>query len=160
MLGHEDVFVYQPASVAVVALHGTDELDLVTTLVAARLVNARVNVLLDETLAGPVITRLAENGAEPFASPRALAGKLAERGYERLRLLDPGYGEPRDALALLSAIAPLVNAEPVSDSGYVELRRYVLEQTRSIAHHRYGNLSLYWALESSQKTKKAKANAR
>jgi RHH-type proline utilization regulon transcriptional repressor/proline dehydrogenase/delta 1-pyrroline-5-carboxylate dehydrogenase len=160
VLGHEDVFVYQPASVAVVALHGTDELDLVTTLVAARFVNAKVDVLLDETLAGPIITRLAENGAERFASPRALAGKLAERGYERLRLLGSGDADQHEALSVLGAVAPLVDAEPVSDSGYVELRRYVLEQTRSIAHHRYGNLSLYWALENSQKSKKAKAGAR
>jgi RHH-type proline utilization regulon transcriptional repressor/proline dehydrogenase/delta 1-pyrroline-5-carboxylate dehydrogenase len=153
VLGHEDAFSYQPARVALVALHGTTELDLVTTLVAARLVRAEVGVFLDETLSSPVVPRLLENGASRFASARAVVGHLAEQGYERLRLLDPG---PGDALVALGAAVPLVDAEPVSDSGYVELRRYVLEQSRSIAHHRYGNLSLYWALDEARKTKKAK----
>jgi len=157
VLGHEDVFVYQPARVAVVALHGTDELELVATLVAARFVQASVDVFLDESFTGPVVDRIVASGASRFASTRALAGKLAERSYERLRLLAPA---PGDALATLGAVAPLVEAEPVSDSGYVELRRYVLEQSRSIAHHRYGNLSLYWALQSAEKTRKAKAKAR
>jgi RHH-type proline utilization regulon transcriptional repressor/proline dehydrogenase/delta 1-pyrroline-5-carboxylate dehydrogenase len=157
VLGHEDVFVYQPARVAVVALHGVEELDLVTTLVAARFVDAPADVFLDETLHGPVVARLAELGATRFASARALAGKLTEQGYERLRLLAP---ESADALSSLAAVAPLVDAEPVSDSGYVELRRYALEQTRSIAHHRYGNMSLYWALESAKKARKAAAKAK
>ena len=64
-----------------------------TTLVAARFVNAKVDALLDESLTGAVVERIAENGAERFASARAVAGRLAERGYERLRLLDPGHAE-------------------------------------------------------------------
>jgi RHH-type proline utilization regulon transcriptional repressor/proline dehydrogenase/delta 1-pyrroline-5-carboxylate dehydrogenase len=154
VFGHEDVFSYQPASVAVVALRGTSELDLLTALVAARLVGAAVELYLDEALSGALVARIAENGARRFASARQVAGQLAERSYERVRLLDPG-GE---ALAALAAAAPLIDAEPVSDSGYVELRRYVLEQSRSIAHHRYGNLSLYFALEVAKKTRKAPAD--
>jgi RHH-type proline utilization regulon transcriptional repressor/proline dehydrogenase/delta 1-pyrroline-5-carboxylate dehydrogenase len=153
VLGHEDVFLYQPARVALVALRGTPDVDLVTALVASRLVRAEIDVFLDESLVGPVVERVAAIGASRFASPRAVAGKLAERGYERLRLLDP---QPAEALAALVAVAPLVDAEPVNDSGYVELRRYVLEQSRSVAHHRYGNLSLTWALEAAAKTRSAK----
>jgi hypothetical protein len=43
-----------------------------------------------------------------------------------------------------------VESGGVHDSGYVELRRYVLEQARSIARHRHGNLSLPLALRSIQ----------
>jgi hypothetical protein len=153
LLGHEDVFLYQPARVAVVVLRGTEELDLVTTLVAARFVNARVEVFLEESLTGPVAQRIAAVGASRFASLREAAGRLAEREFERVRILEPTPGE---ALAVLSAVAPLVDDEPVSDSGYVELRRYVLEQSRSIAHHRYGNLSLHFALEAAKKKRKRK----
>jgi RHH-type proline utilization regulon transcriptional repressor/proline dehydrogenase/delta 1-pyrroline-5-carboxylate dehydrogenase len=153
LLGHEDVFLYQPARVAVVVLRGTEELDLVTALVAARSVNARVEVYLEESLAGPVVERIAAAGASRFASLREAAGRLTERDFERVRILEPTPGE---ALAVLSAVAPLVDDEPVSDSGYVELRRYVLEQSRSIAHHRYGNLSLHFALEAAKKKRKRK----
>jgi RHH-type proline utilization regulon transcriptional repressor/proline dehydrogenase/delta 1-pyrroline-5-carboxylate dehydrogenase len=154
LLGHEDVFAYQPARVGVVVLHGTEELDLVTTLVAARFVQANVELYLEESLGGPVAQRMAAAGASRFASVRAVAGRLAEREFERVRLLEPTPGE---ALAVLSAVAPLIDGEPVSDSGYVELRRYVLEQSRSIAHHRYGNLSLHFALEATKKKKKTRA---
>jgi RHH-type proline utilization regulon transcriptional repressor/proline dehydrogenase/delta 1-pyrroline-5-carboxylate dehydrogenase len=157
VLGHEDVFLYQPARVALVAVRGTTDVDLLTALVAARLANAELDVFLDESLSGSLVERVAAPGASRFASARAVAGKLAERGYERLRLLEPAPGE---ALSVLGAVAPLVDAEPVSDSGYVELRRYVLEQTRGIAHHRYGNLSLTWALERARKTKPAKDESR
>jgi RHH-type transcriptional regulator, proline utilization regulon repressor / proline dehydrogenase / delta 1-pyrroline-5-carboxylate dehydrogenase len=152
VLGHEDLFVYQPARVAIVALRGTTEIDLLTALLAAHLVSARADVYLDESLSGTVVESIAPNGTTRFGSVRAIAGRVAEQGYERLRLLDPS-GE---ALGSLAAVAPLVDAEPVSDSGYVELRRYVLEQTRSIAHHRYGNLSLYWALQAAEKSRKAR----
>jgi RHH-type proline utilization regulon transcriptional repressor/proline dehydrogenase/delta 1-pyrroline-5-carboxylate dehydrogenase len=157
VLGHEDAFSYQPARVALVAMHGTLELDLVTALVAARYAGAHVDVYLDETLAAPAIARLVEQGAVRFASARALVGRLAEHGYERLRLLDPA---PDAALTALVAASPIVDAEPVSDSGYVELRRYVLEQSRSIAQHRYGNLSLFWALENARKQRAAKKERR
>jgi RHH-type proline utilization regulon transcriptional repressor/proline dehydrogenase/delta 1-pyrroline-5-carboxylate dehydrogenase len=157
VFGHADRFVYQPARVALVALHGTEELDLVTALVASRFARATVDLFLDETLHGALVPRLVEAGATTFASLRALTGKLAERSYERLRLLAP---VPADALAVVSAVAPLVDADPVSDSGYVELRRYVLEQSQSIAHHRYGNLSLFWALESAEKARAARAKAK
>jgi RHH-type proline utilization regulon transcriptional repressor/proline dehydrogenase/delta 1-pyrroline-5-carboxylate dehydrogenase len=40
VFGHEDVFSYQPARVAIVALRGTSELDLLTALVAARFARA------------------------------------------------------------------------------------------------------------------------
>ncbi len=152
VFGHEDVFTYQPARVAIVALKGTSDLDLLTALVAARLVRAAVEIHLDEAMSGPLVGRIAALGAERFASVRQVAGRLAERSYERVRLLDP-EGE---ALGALASAAPLIDAEPVSDSGYVELRRYALEQSRSIAHHRYGNLSFYFALEAARKTRKAR----
>jgi RHH-type proline utilization regulon transcriptional repressor/proline dehydrogenase/delta 1-pyrroline-5-carboxylate dehydrogenase len=154
VLGHEDVFLYQPARVAVVVLRGTDELDLVTTLVAARFVRATVELFLEESLGGPVAEKVAAAGAARFASVRAVAGRLAEREFDRVRIVEPTPGE---ALAVLSVVAPLVDDEPVSDSGYVELRRYVLEQSRSIAHHRYGNLSLHFALAAAKNKRKKTA---
>jgi hypothetical protein len=112
VLGHEDVFLYQPARVALVALRGTTDVDLLTALVAARLANAELDVFLDESLSGNLVERIAAPGASRFASARAVAGKLVERGYERLRLLEPTPGRRSQR----RAVAPLVDAEPVSDT--------------------------------------------
>ncbi|HEX6766966.1 MAG TPA: aldehyde dehydrogenase family protein, partial [Polyangiaceae bacterium] len=153
ILGHEDVFRYRPARVALVAMAGTNEIETVTALVAARSVRAEVDVFIDALFGGSTFERLVEMGATRFDSPRALAVSLADKGYDRLRLLDP---DPARGLAALGSVAPLFDAEPVSDVGYVELRRYVLEQSVSRAHHRYGNLSLFWATEHARATKKKK----
>ncbi len=143
VLGHEDVFCYRPCRVAVVVLTGTTKLDAVSTLLAARLVGAGVRVLVEGDGGALDPALLAAAGAELVADLDAARGVLAAETWDWVRVVGERAAERRVELA---GLAPGSEAGPVSDSGYVELRRYVIEQSRSVARHRHGNMSLELAL--------------
>jgi hypothetical protein len=69
-----------------------------------------------------------------------------------LRLVGPESGR---LATELGELAPSVEASPVHDVGYVELRRYVVEQSRSVAKHRHGNMSYELALAGARSRKRA-----
>jgi hypothetical protein len=54
--------------------------------------------------------------------------------FDRVRVLGPSTGPAFEAQRALAEVSPSLDAEPVHDSGYIELRRYVLEESRSVAH--------------------------
>jgi hypothetical protein len=77
-----------------------------------------------------------------------LASRLSVREWDRVRVVGP---KASAVAARVELVVPSVEAGAVHDSGYVELRRYVLEQSRSIARHRHGNMSLPLALRSAKR---------
>jgi len=152
VLGHEDLFLYRPARVALVVVAGSSALDVLCAAVAARLVEAELVVLLDER-AGPYSEPLrAALSPVAFSTLAEVHAALAGMTWDRLRVLglDPGAAQ-----AELADLAPSIDCSVVHDAGYVELRRYVIEQSRSIARHRHGNLSLALAVRASRGKKAA-----
>jgi RHH-type proline utilization regulon transcriptional repressor/proline dehydrogenase/delta 1-pyrroline-5-carboxylate dehydrogenase len=147
VLGFCDEFVYRPLRVALLAYPGVSDFDLMSALLAARLSQANLTVFAQQSLTSPLLDRVFGDALPRFRSAGDLPEILAELGADRLRVL--GSPRPND-LATLSALVPSVEAEPVHDSGYIELRRYVAEQSRSLSRHRYGNPSLYLALEAAR----------
>lgn len=147
ILGFRDEFVYRPLRVALLAYPGVSDFDLMSALVAARLSQANLTVFAQESLASPLLARVFSDALPRFRSADDLPEILAELGADRLRVL----GSPRPSdLATLSVLVPSLEADPVHDSGYIELRRYVAEQSRSLSRHRYGNASLYLALDAAR----------
>jgi hypothetical protein len=145
VLGHEDALVYVPCRVAVVLLSGTTLLDALSVLIAAEWVGSPPVVLAERSFDALSSELLEVLEAERFSSSSDLASLLSVRTWDRVRVVGPTAA----VVALeLEASAPSVESGAVHDSGYVELRRYVLEQARSIARHRHGNLSLPLALRS------------
>jgi RHH-type proline utilization regulon transcriptional repressor/proline dehydrogenase/delta 1-pyrroline-5-carboxylate dehydrogenase len=147
VLGFRDEFLYRPLRVALLAYPGVSDFDLMSALLAARLSQANLTAFAQGTLSSPLLDRVFGDALPRFRSAADLPEILAELGADRLRVL----GSPRPSdLAILSALVPSVEAEPVHDSGFIELRRYVAEQSRSLSRHRYGNPSLYLALEAAR----------
>jgi RHH-type proline utilization regulon transcriptional repressor/proline dehydrogenase/delta 1-pyrroline-5-carboxylate dehydrogenase len=146
VLGFADTFVYRPARVLVVVPRSASELDLLSALFAAQLVGAALTLAVEERPGSDRFRRLLPGGTPRFADARALVG-LELAGYDRIRVLGPATGPAAEAAPTLVAASSHLDADPVHDSGYVELRRYVVEQSRSVAQHRHGNLSLTAALE-------------
>jgi RHH-type proline utilization regulon transcriptional repressor/proline dehydrogenase/delta 1-pyrroline-5-carboxylate dehydrogenase len=139
ILGHEELFVYRPCRVVLLVLRGTSPLDALSAGLAGRAVAADLRVLLEEG-AGPFSQALlAGLEAEPISGVGAVAEALFGTRIDRLRIVG---GEAAHARTVLAGLAPSVEHESVHESGYVELRRYALEQSRSVARHRHGNLSL------------------
>ena len=120
---------------------------MLSALLAARLAAAEIDVTAEDRHASERFARLVPETAPRYTDPGALAALARARPYDRVRVLGPATGPASSALPELVAVAPHVEVEPVSDSGYVELRRYVVEQSRSVAEHRHGNVSLVQALE-------------
>jgi RHH-type proline utilization regulon transcriptional repressor/proline dehydrogenase/delta 1-pyrroline-5-carboxylate dehydrogenase len=145
VLGHEDRLTYVPCRLAVVLLTGTSTLDALSVLIAAEWVGSPPTLLVEDAFDAldPELVEALE--AERFSGVVDLESRLASRAWDRVRLVGPRAG---GFASRLDAVSPSVEAGPVHDSGYVELRRYVLEQSRSIARHRHGNLSLPHALQS------------
>ena len=148
VLGHEDTLVYRPCRAGIIVLAGVDEIDLLSTLVAAHMVGAEAEFYAEAGAGDEVLRPLGEDVVY-FENLGEIEEFLLEGRYERLRILGSGA---REALSQLFDVVPSLDMDPVSDSGYIELRRYVIEQSRSIAHHRYGNLSLYLAQKAREKT--------
>jgi RHH-type proline utilization regulon transcriptional repressor/proline dehydrogenase/delta 1-pyrroline-5-carboxylate dehydrogenase len=147
VLGFADTFVYRPARVLLVIPKNASELDVLSALLAARLAGAELDVTAEERHASERFARLVPEAAPRYAEPGPLAELAGARPYDRVRVLGPVTGPASSALPALVAATPHVEGEPVSDSGYVELRRYVVEQSQSVAEHRHGNVSLVTALE-------------
>jgi RHH-type proline utilization regulon transcriptional repressor/proline dehydrogenase/delta 1-pyrroline-5-carboxylate dehydrogenase len=153
VLGFADTFVYRPARVLVVVPRSASELDLLSALFAAQLVGAEVTLAVEERPGSERFRRLLPEATARFADAKALAA-LDLAGFDRIRVLGPATGPAAEATPTLVAASSHLDADPVHDSGYVELRRYVVEQSRSVAQHRHGNLSLTIALER-RKTQRA-----
>jgi hypothetical protein len=147
VLGFSDVLVYRPAHVLLVVARGASELDVLSALLAARLAGARVELCVERRSESTRFERLVPEDAERFETPAELRALTEGRSFDRVRLLGPLAGRVSEALAGLLELCPSLEAEPVHDAGYVELRRYVLEQSQSVARHRHGNLSLSAAVE-------------
>jgi RHH-type proline utilization regulon transcriptional repressor/proline dehydrogenase/delta 1-pyrroline-5-carboxylate dehydrogenase len=145
VLGHEDLLAYVPCRLAVVLLGGASTLDVLSALIAAEWVGSPPIVFAEESFDGLAPELLEALEAERFSGSVDLASRLSSRPWDRVRVIGP---KATAVAPKLAAAAPSVESSPVHDSGYVELRRYVLEQSRSIARHRHGNLSLPLALRS------------
>ncbi len=85
--------------------------------------------------------------APRFADGRTLVALATGQSYERVRVLGPSTGPAFEETRALIEVSSQLDSEPVHDAGYVELRRYTVEQSRSVARHRHGNLSLIAAME-------------
>ena len=147
VLGFRDEFVYRPLKVALLAYAGVSDFDLMSALVAARLSAANLVVFAQESLASPLLDRIFTDALPRFRTADDLPVILAEVGTERLRVLGDA---PANDHATLAQLTPSLESAPVHDSGYIELRRYVVEQSRSLSRHRYGNPSLYLALDAAR----------
>jgi len=146
VLGFSDTFVYRPARVLMLVPRSASELDLLSALFAAQLVEAEVSLAVEERPGSARFHRLVPASTPRFADAAGLT-KLELGGFDRIRVLGPATGPAAEATAQLVSASSHLDSEPVHDSGYVELRRYVVEQSRSVAQHRHGNLSLTAALE-------------
>ena len=147
VLGSSDVLVYRTATVLVVVPRTTGELDVLCALVAAHLAGVPVELCAEVRPESARFERLVTPAAIRFADAAELERLTRGRSFDRVRVLGPATGPSYEALRVLDEASTSVEAEPVHDSGYVELRRYVLEESRSIARHRHGNLSLNTAAE-------------
>jgi hypothetical protein len=152
VLGFSDTFSYRPASVLIVVPKTASELDLISALLAARLVHAELDIVVEERHESRRFMRLVGELAPRFADARTLALLVQRQSYERIRVLGPTTGPAFEAIRALVEASPHLDSEPVHDAGYVELRRYTLEQSRSVARHRHGNLSLTVAMERHRAT--------
>lgn len=140
VLGFLDELCYRPSRVLLLAMPGADTVDLTLTLVAARLVGASVTLVLHPDLVhDDSLDPIRRLEALPFQGWEALRALLEKGAHDRLRYLGP---EAPEALFEVGLLVSAVDAEPVHASGRIELLRYVWEQSRSIAHHRHGNLGL------------------
>ena len=147
VLGFSDTFCYRPARVLLVVPKTASELDLLSALLAARLVHAELDLLVEERHESRRFQRLAGDHTPRFADAKTLI-ELAQRGrHERARVLGPATGPAFEATRALVEMSSHLDSEPVHDAGYIELRRYTIEQSRSVARHRHGNLSLVAALD-------------
>jgi RHH-type proline utilization regulon transcriptional repressor/proline dehydrogenase/delta 1-pyrroline-5-carboxylate dehydrogenase len=145
VLGHEDLLAYVPCRLAIVLLSGTSTLDALSVLIATEWVGSPPALFVEDAFDALLPELLEALEAQRFSGAVDLESRLAVRAWDRVRLVGP---KASVVGRRLGAVAPSVEAAPVHDSGYVELRRYVLEQSRSIARHRHGNLSLPLALRS------------
>jgi hypothetical protein len=147
VLGHADTFVYRTASVLVVVPKTASELDVLSALLAAHLSGVAVELAVEARAGSERFERLIPPEAAQFSSVDELEAIVFGRAFDRVRVLGPATGPAYEAQRALAEASPSVDAEPVHDSGYVELRRYVLEESRSVARHRHGNTSLFAASE-------------
>ncbi|HEX5100843.1 MAG TPA: aldehyde dehydrogenase family protein, partial [Polyangiaceae bacterium] len=147
ILGFSDTFHYRPARVLLIVPKSTGELDLLSALIATTLVGAKVDMAVEERHASARFLHLVPADAPRFDDPELLAAVAGGTLYDRIRVLGPATGPAAEAAAALVRASPHLDADPVHDSGYIELRRYTTEQSRSVALHRHGNLSLIAALE-------------
>ena len=147
VLGFSDTFHYRPARVLLIVPKTAGELDLLSALIAAALVGAEVELAVEERHASARFRHLVPADAPRYDDPDLLAAIAGGTPYDRIRVLGPATGPAAEAAAALVRASPHLDAEPVHDSGYIELRRYTTEQSRSVALHRHGNLSLMGALE-------------
>jgi RHH-type proline utilization regulon transcriptional repressor/proline dehydrogenase/delta 1-pyrroline-5-carboxylate dehydrogenase len=142
VLGFSDTLVYRTANVLVVVPKTASELDVLSALVAAQLAGAPIELCAELRHASERFERLIPGETARFSTAEELSALVAERSFDRVRVLGPSTGPAFEAQRALAAVSPSLETEPVHDSGYIELRRYVLEESRSVARHRHGNLSL------------------
>ena len=147
MLGFSDTFSYRPARVLLIVPKTASELDLLSALLAARLVHAELDLVVEERHESRRFMRLVGEATPRFVDTPTLLAQALRESYERVRVLGPATGPAFEATRALVDASPHLDSEPVHDAGYVELRRYTLEQSRSVARHRHGNLSLIMAIE-------------
>jgi RHH-type proline utilization regulon transcriptional repressor/proline dehydrogenase/delta 1-pyrroline-5-carboxylate dehydrogenase len=148
VLGHEDLLAYVPCRLAVVLLFGASTLDALSVLIAAEWVGSPPTLFVEESFDALRPELLEALEAERFSGAIDLQSRLGARDWDRVRVIGPNAVP---IAARLESVAPSVVGAPVHDSGYVELRRLVLEQSRSIQRHRHGNMSLPLALRSVKK---------
>jgi RHH-type proline utilization regulon transcriptional repressor/proline dehydrogenase/delta 1-pyrroline-5-carboxylate dehydrogenase len=149
VLGFSDTLVYRTAKVLVVIPKTTSELDVLSALVAVELAGAPVELCVEGRPGSERFERLIAAGAVRFANTDELEAFVFGRSFDRVRVLGPSTGPAFEAQRALAEASPSLDAEPVHDSGYIELRRYVLEESRSVARHRHGNLSLSLAVDQA-----------
>jgi len=147
VLGFSDTFSYRPARVLLIVPKTASELDLLSALLAARLVHAELDLVVEERHESRRFMRLVGEATPRFVDTPTLLAQALRESYERVRVLGPATGPAFEATRALVDASPHLDSEPVHDAGYVELRRYTLEQSRSVARHRHGNLSLIMAIE-------------
>lgn len=137
VLGHRDELVYRPCRVLIAAGPETTELELLTALFAAELAGARIGIFVPE--AAGRFSEFEALGAVRYASAGELGDELVDGRYERFVYLDAA---PADDIVELARLVSRFDAGAPHEAPYVELLRYVTEQSRSIAWHRHGNLAL------------------
>jgi RHH-type proline utilization regulon transcriptional repressor/proline dehydrogenase/delta 1-pyrroline-5-carboxylate dehydrogenase len=152
VLGFSDTLVYRTASVLVVIPRTASELDVLSALVAAELAGAPVELVVEARPGSERFERLIPAAAVRFSTPDELEALVYGRSFDRVRVLGPATGPAYEAQRALAEASPSLDTEPVHDSGYLELRRYVLEESRSVARHRHGNSSLSAAVDRAAST--------
>jgi RHH-type proline utilization regulon transcriptional repressor/proline dehydrogenase/delta 1-pyrroline-5-carboxylate dehydrogenase len=154
VLGSSDQLVYRPARVLLVVPKSASELDVLSALFAAQLVGAKVELAAEHRPATARFQRLVPSDAAAwYATAAELERRVAGRSFDRVRVLGPATGRANETPQVFAAISPSLDADPVHDSGYVELRRFALEQSQSIARHRHGNMSLIAAVERRRRAR-------
>ena len=138
ILGVHNLLRYQPSRLLIYLPPKCAALDALTSIAAARLVNAAPLVLMSSELsARPVFRELAPL-VQPCESVGIVSEMVRRRRIQRLRC--PGT-PPRALWTLPAELAVSITAGATHDDGYVELRAYLNEQSVSVSYHRYGNLS-------------------
>ncbi len=137
VLGQHNVLRYQPCRVLLLLGVGSHLLDVLSCLLAARMARAVLTLLASPQFAISPLSRGLPFEVERYESQSVLGELLKRRSIERLRCVGPSTRELEE---LPSRHAVFVDAGPAHDDGYVELRRYLKEQSVCTSTHRYGNL--------------------
>ena len=138
ILGVHNLLRYQPSRLLIYLPPKCAALDAVTSIAAARLVNATPLILMSSELSARPVFRELSPLAQPCESVGIVSEMVRRRRIQRLRC--PGT-PPRALWTLPAELSVSITAGAAHDDGYVELRAYLNEQSVSVSYHRYGNLS-------------------
>lgn len=138
VLGVHNLLRYQPSRVLLYLPPKCKLLDALSCLAAARMVNAAPVVLLSAELSTRPVFRDLAAFAQTCESIGVVSELVRRRRIQRLRC--PAT-PPKALWTLPIELAVSIATGPAHDDGYVELRRYLNEQSVSVSYHRYGNLN-------------------
>lgn len=140
-VGEANWLRYEPTSTVLILGVGADDRDADATLVAAHRVGAKVTVYPGDGVPRSSWPDEVEHAHPVSVAFRAktLKALLEKAGTRRIRLLGAA---PPELRAITAELGLTVQGDPVSSDPELESRHYLIEQSISIAYHRYGNLSL------------------
>lgn len=136
--GVHNLFRYQPSRVLLLLTPKCTLLDALSSLLAARLCGAELTVLMSPELTLRPIFRELKSSAQVVETFASIGRHVSKYRIQRLRC--PGE-LPNELWKLPSKHAVSITAGPADGDGYIELRRYLNEQSVCVSYHRYGNLS-------------------
>lgn len=136
LLGQHNLFLYRACPGVVLRVEAdASPVDVAASCIAAELTGTRIEISLD-----PLASTYQDASVLGFGMRVETADGLLRRRQRgtRLRLLGT-RGEVHDRFA--AAIGLHIADEPVHPRGRFELLHYLIEQSCSIEHHRYGHIS-------------------